>query len=244
MTTANTVAAGAETPAALSNDKRKTDFLKQVGKFGEESALGRDALPKLAHAVVKAVADGIINMDEKDDKGNDAATQIYEKYAAQETKKALHERSAAGKKANISKLRQLMQMGAMTTIDPVEQMQKAFEARENMIADDNKVKGAYPFYIDVARKQLSQTTALTDRELESIAMKDAPEPKELEVILRGIMKKLEGLVTGENRDNVKDEDELTEAAFQAIKERLDKIATLRAHGKLRADAAKLGIKIA
>jgi endo-alpha-1,4-polygalactosaminidase (GH114 family) len=157
MTNANTVAAGAETPAALSNDKRKADFMKQVGKFGEESALGRDALPKLAHAVVKAVADGILDINEKDDKGNDAAALVYEKYVSQETKKALHERSAAGKKANISKLRQLMQFGAMTTIDPVEQMQKAFDARENMIADDNKVKPAYPFYVDMARKQLGQT---------------------------------------------------------------------------------------
>ena len=244
MTNANTVAAGAETPAALSNDKRKADFMKQVGKFGEEAALGRDALPKLAHAVVKAVADGILDVNEKDDKGNDAAAIVYEKYVAQETKKALHERSAAGKKANISKLRQLMQFGAMTTIDPVEQMQKAFDARENMIADDNKVKPAYPFYVDMARKQLSQTAPLSDRELEALAMKDAPEPKELEQVLTSILKKLEGLVTGENRDGIKDEDALTEAAYQAVKERLDKIATLRAHAKLRADAAKLGVKIA
>lgn len=243
MTNANTVAAGAETPAALSNDKRKADFMRQVGKFGEEAALGRDALPKLAHAVVKAVADGYIDINEKDNKGNDAATLIYEKYTAQETKKALHERSAGGKKANISKLRQIMQMGAMTTIDPVEVMQNAYEARENMIADDNKVKSAYAFYVDVARKQNAQATALTDRELEALAMKDAPAPKELEAILQSVFKKLEGLVTGENRDNVKDDDALTEAALQAIKERLDKLATLRAVTKLKQDAAALGITI-
>lgn len=243
MTNTATVAAGAETPAALTNDKRKSDFMKQIGKLGEEAALGRDALPKLAHAVVKAVADGFIDINEKDDKGNDAATLVYEKYTSMETKKALHERSAGGKKANISKLRQLMQMGAMTTIDPVEIMQNAYEAREAMIADDNKVKSSYAFYVDVARSQLTKTGPLGQRELEALAMKDTPEPKELEKVLQSIYNKLEGLVSGENRDNLKDDDALTEAALQAIKERLDKLATLRRVTKLKADAAALGIAI-
>jgi hypothetical protein len=242
--TVNPVAEGAETSAALSNDKRLSDLLKQVGQFGAEASLGKDSLPKLAHAVVRAAADGIIDADTKDAKGNDSATLIYERYAANESKKAIHEHSSGGKKANISKLRQLISMGVMTTIDAVEVMQAAFEARNAMIADDNKVKSAYPYYVDVAREQLKEKRALTAKELEDIALKDAPKAKTLEGELKRAMTILEGLMSGENRDKIKDSDALTEAAFHAVKERLDKIATLRQREKLIADAAKLGITLA
>ena len=241
---ATPVVEGAETPAALSNDKRLSDLLKQVGQFGAEASLGKDSLPKLAHAVVRAAADGIIDADTKDAKGNDSATIIYERYAANESKKAIHEHSSGGKKANISKLRQLISMGVMTTIDAVEVMQAAFEARNAMIADDNKVKSAYPFYVDVAREQLKQPTPLSKAELEDIALKDAPKPKTLEGELKRAMNILEGLMSGENRDKIKDSDALTEAAFHAVKERLDKIATLAQRNKLLQEAAKLGLKLA
>jgi hypothetical protein len=132
----------------------------------------------------------------------------------------------------------------MTTIDAVEVMQAAFEARENMINDSQKVKSAYPFYVDVAREQLKADHKLSQKELEDIALKDAPSAKTLEGELKRAMGILEGLVTGENRDKIKDTDELTEAAFHAIKERLDKFATMRAKEKLLKDAAALGIKIA
>lgn len=248
MTDQNTVAAGAETPAELSNDKRKNDLIKQVVKFGEEASLGRDSLPKLAHAVVKAAADGIIDVETKNSKGVDAATELYERYAAAESKKAIHEHSAGGKKANISKLRQLIALGAMTTVDGFEVMQDAFQARENMIADDNKVKSAYPFYVEVAREQLKDANAktkLSQSVLEGIAVKDAPAAPELETVLKGLMKKLEDLTTdGLGKDKLKDDNELTIAAFEAIRERLDQMATLRQREKLMKDAAALGLKIA
>ena len=243
--TTETVAPGAETAAELSNDKRKSDLFKQVSKLGEEASLGKDSLPKLAHAVVKAAADGIIDLDTKDSKGLDSATIIYERYASAESKKAIHEMTSGGKKANISKVRQLIAMGCMTTIDAVEVMQRAFEARKNMINDDNKVKSAYPFYVDVAREQLKSDKPLDDRTLEGIAMKGEPAPKELEAELKSILKKLEALTTdGLGKEKVKDTNELTIAAFDAIKERVDQFATLRNRQKLMADAAALGLKLA
>lgn len=243
--TDQTVAPGAETPAVLSNDKRKNELFKQVTKFGEEASLGRDSLPKLAHAVVKAAADGVIDTETKNTAGEDAATELYERYARAESKKAIHEHSAGGKKANISKLRQLIALGGMTTVDGFEVMQDAFQARENMIADDNKVKSAYPFYVEVAREQLKSDKKLDQATLEGLAMKDAPTPPELEKVLKSILKKLEDLTTdGLGKEKLKDQDELTIAAFEAVKERLDKIATLRQRTKLMADAASLGLKIA
>ena len=235
----------AETAASLSNDKRMSDLMRQVGKLGEEASLGKDSLPKLAHAVVRAAADGVIDLESKDAKGNDAAHQLYEKYAASESKKAIHEHSAGGKKANVSKLRQLISMGALTTIDAVEVMQSAFQARENMINDSQKVKPAYPFYVEVAREQLKTPDAAIDlKVLEDLACKDAPTAKTLEGELKRVMGILEGLVTGENRDKIKDGDDLTEAAFHAVKERLDKIATLRLRNELLTKAHALGLKLA
>lgn len=238
------VEANAETPAHLKNDKRHADLMRQITKLGEEASLGKDSLPKLAHAVVKGAADGVFDTDTKDAKGNDLATQIYEKYAAAEGKKAIHEHSAGGKKANISKLRQLIAMGCMTTIDAVEVMQAAFEARKAMIADDNKVKSAYPYYVDVARKQLESKTPLTKRELENLALKDGPKEKSLEGELTRVMKVLEGLVTGENRDGLKDTDALTEAAFQAVRERVAKLQMATKRAELVKAAAALGMKLA
>lgn len=241
-----TVAPAAETPAHLANDKRFGELMKQATKFGEEASLGRDSLPKLAHAVVKAAADGVIDTETKNAKGEDAAAQIYAKYTAAESKKAIHEHSAGGKKANISKLRQLIAMGELTKIDAVEVMQEAFQAREGMSREEGvKVKAAYPYYVDVARAQLGRPDkALTRQELEDIVQKDGPQPKELEKELQRAAKILEGLVTGENRDKLKDSDPLTEAALQALKERLDNIATMRQKEKLAKMAAALGMKLA
>lgn len=239
-----TNATAAEAPAHLKNDKRFSDLMKQVTKFGEEASLGRDSLPKLAHAVVKAAADGVLDTETKDGKGNDAAAQIYEKYVAAESKKAIHEHSGGGKKANVSKLRQLISMGAMSTIDAVEVMQAAFQAREDMMADDNKVKPAYPFYVEVAREQLKRDTPISKKELEDLVIKGGPAEKTLEGELKRALKILEGLVTGENRDKIKDEDALTEAAFQAVRERLDGLATLRQRQKVMQEAAKLGLQLA
>lgn len=234
----NNVAAteATEVTEAQKNDKRKSDLLRQVGKLGEEASLGRDSLPKLAHAVVRAAADGVIE-------GADAEG-IYTKYATAESKKAIHEHSAGGKKANISKLRQLIEMGNMTTVDAVDVMQNAFDAREAMMADDNKVKPAYPFYVDVARAQLKSDKPLSKSTLESMACKDEPNAKTLEGELKRVMKVLEGLVTGDNRDKIKDEDENTEAAFQLIRDRLDKLATMRQREELRKKAAALGLTLA
>lgn len=229
-------------PAHGQNDKRMSDFMRSVSKFGEESALGKDALPKLAHAVVKAAADGVIDPDAKDAKGKDIAAQIYAKYAAGESKKAIHEKS--GQKANESKLRQLIKFGAMTTVDAVEIMQAAFETRENAIADDVKVKSAYPFYVDVARRQLDSDKPLTAPELADIVRKPEPKGKELETELKAIMKRLEDLVTGEAKHGLKDESELVEAAYHSIKERVDQFAYARNMQKLREQAASLGVKLA
>lgn len=220
----------------LKNDKRKTDLMRQVGKLGEEASLGRDSLPKLAHAVVKAAADGVITGDDAED--------LYTRYATAESKKAIHEHSAGGKKANVSKLKQLINMGEMTTIDGVEVMQAAFEARENATAAENKVKPAYPFYVEVARAQLKSDTALDGDTLEEMAIRNDPNAKTVEGELKRAMKILEGLVTGENRDKIQDASDNTIGAFELIRDRLEQLQMHSKREELRKKAKALGLELA
>lgn len=223
-------------PAHGKNDKRLGDFTKAVRKLGEEASLGRDSLPKLAQTVVRAASDGIIEPEN--------AEKIYEDYARAEGKKAVHEHSAGGKKANVSKLRQLIAMGCNPKVDGVEVMQDAFEARNNMIADSMKVKAAYAFYVDVARAQAKTDDPLSKEFLEELAVKPEPNAKTIEGELKKVEKILEALVTGENRDKLQDDDELTEAAFQAVRERIEKLQMMEKQAKLRREAAKLGLTLA
>lgn len=235
----------AQTPAHLKNDKRHGDLMKLVKSLGADGAAGRDSLPKLAHAVVKAAADGVIDLETKDSNGDDQATSIYKAYAAADSKKAIHEHKDAGIKANASKLRQLIKMGCMTTIDPVQLMQDAHEAREGLKSDEGtKLKPAYHFYVDVARAQCDKDKPLSRASLEDLATKAESQPKELLDRLKQAHKLLEGLVTGENRDKLKDQDELTIAAEEALRERIKKIEAANFVAEARAKAAKLGVSLA
>lgn len=239
---AGSIDTSVEAPAHLKNDKRYADLMKQVSKFGEESSLGKDSLPKLAMAVIRAAADGVIDVETKDSKGKDAAGLIYERYVRSESNKAIHDHT--GTKANVSKLRQLIAMGCMTTIDAVEVIQTAFDVRSALVDSDVKVKSAYPYYVDVARAQTKVSAPLTKDELGDIARKEEAKDKDVEGELKRAYKILEALVTGENKAGIKDQDDLTIAAFEAVRERLDKIATLRLRTELEQQAAKLGLKLA
>lgn len=228
-----------EAPSHLKNDKRFSDMMKVVKKFGEESSLGKDSLPKLAQYVVKNASEGVIDTETKNAKGEDAATIIYDAYVRAESNKAVHEHT--GTRANVSKLRQLIKVGNMTGIDAIELMQAAFDAREAMIADENKVKPAYPFYVEVARAQLEQPNEqIGQRKLESMACKEEPKEKTVEGELKRAFKILEDLVTGEGKVS-QDTDELTEAAYHAVKDRLFKIEQVKQIAKIRDIAAKAGI---
>jgi len=232
-------------PAHLANDKRHGDLMKLVKTLGSDGAAGRDSLPKLAHAVVKAAADGVIDLETKDKAGDDQATAIYKAYAAADSKKAIHEHKDAGVKANASKLRQLIKMGLMTTIDPVELMQTAHEVREGLKMDEGtKLKPAYHFYVDVARAQCDKDKALSKGSLEDLATKGEASPKELLDRLKQVQKLLQGLVSGENRDKLKDQDPLTIAAQEAIDERIKAIEAATFVAKAREMALKAGIKLA
>lgn len=219
------------------NDTRLKEFMKDVRKYGAESAAGRDALPHLALRVVQAAADGLIDAEDTE--------TVYEAYIKADERRAAIERTPAGRKAQVSKLRQLVSLGCLTTVDGFvvitdakEVLEKAYEKGEG------KIKSAYAYFVDVARAQLKQDTPLSKDALKELVFKNEPNPKTLEGELEKVRKILEGLISGENRDNLKDDHEDVEAAFHLIDGRLKQLATLRETEELRRKAAALGLKLA
>lgn len=217
------------------NDTRRADLDKLVKKFGGEAALGKDAMPKLAQAVLRAAADDVITGDD--------AEALYGTYLLNENTKLIHEQKKSSSKAQVSKLRQIINMGLMRSIDPVEVMQEAFDVREAMKADGEKgLKSAYAFYVDVAREQLKTDTALTRSELREIATKPQAE-KDLLKELEGMVKKLEGIISGENRYGMHDDSQNVIDAYDALKARVTAIMVQEQRNALIQEAAKLGAAV-
>jgi hypothetical protein len=183
--------------SAGTNDTRRDDLVKEVTSLGAEAALGKDSLPKLAHRVVRAAADGVVGTGKDSDKRDDAA-KLYEDYVKGASKKAIHEHTDGGVKAQVSKLRKLIEMGSMTIIDPVDVMNRAHAVRQKLQEAGVDLKPAYASYVDLAREQLdSPGAALDDAAIEGVVSKAPPKEKTVEKELEAIHRRVEKLVTGE-----------------------------------------------
>jgi hypothetical protein len=205
---------------APTNDTRLADFMTSVRELGRDEAMGKDSLPKLAVAFVRAVADGVLDMD-KDTDGNDGAARVYYDYVKSKTKKQVHDRSDAGLKANISKLRQIGIFAGNPKWDAVEVFNKTFTIRADHEKDDIAVKPAYAAFVDVAREQLKQDDQLSDAQIGATVMTTS---KTKEVTLEGQLQKcakiLEEIITGENKHGIKDNSTEVHQASEAITQRL------------------------
>lgn len=156
----------------LKNDTRLDDLRTQVREYGRDSASGRDAKPKLALTIVRAAFDGII--------GPDDAEMIYNEYATAESKKSIHDHSAGGIKANVSKLRQIISVGCLPAIDGVVLLDKVTDMRTELRAQDAKLKGAFDTFVDIARAQLkSPDSELDDDVIRDLCVKGETAPKDL-----------------------------------------------------------------
>ena len=224
------------------NDTRFDDLVKDIRQFGRDAAEGKDALPKLAIRVISAADDGVISTYDPKVHGKDNpddAAKIYEEYATSESKKAIHEHSAGGLKANVSKLRQLITFGSNPNCDAMAVTDKALKVRKELSDADIKVKGAYPALVDIARAQNAQDTELTDEQIrETVAKGEAEEPT-VEKELTAIHKRLERLITGEK--GPQDQDPLVIQAEEAIRARLAAMVMARETMALMEKAAELGM---
>lgn len=226
------------------NDTRLQDFMGVVRDLGRDEAMGKDALPKLAVAFVRAVVDGVIDMG-KDSDGNDGAARVYFDYVKAKTKKQIHDRSDAGLKANISKLRQIGTFAASPKWDAVSVFNRAFTIRADHEKDDIAVKPAYAAFVDVAREQLKQDQELTDGEIGAVVMASS---KTKEVTLEGQLQKahkiLEDIITGENKHGIKDQSQEVISAAEQISARLAALMTKRQQDEALEKAIAAGYELA
>lgn len=217
------------------NDQRFDDLMKEIKGFGRDAAQGKDSLPKLAHKVVRAASDGIIDTN-KDQQGTDAAARIYSAYAAEQSAKSIHDHTESGIKANASKLRKLIEMGVMPIIDPVDVMNRAYSIRDGLHKAGEDLKPAYASYVDVARAQLdSPGRALSDDEIKAAVSKVVKPDKTAEDILKEIHGKMEKLIT----KRLDQSPELVQAE-ELIRTRLAALMTAREAAEFAIEAAKRG----
>lgn len=222
------------------NDNRRADLFNEVREFGRLNAQGKDSLPMLALKVAYAAASGVIS-GTKDADGNDDFVHIYAEFAKAESKKAVHEHTVNGIKANTSKLRQIGTASAMTTCDFVATINAGIKKREELLKADAKVKvrSTYPALVEMAREQLDQADDLTSDQIEACLMKpDAPD-KTLESEYKRIEKIMAALIEG--KDGVKDDSPEFTAAHSMIEGKLAAFTLAKDTADVLAKMASLGI---
>lgn len=225
------------------SDTRMDTLMSDVRQFGRDDAAGGDAMPKLGLRVVQAAYDGVIDTT-KDSDGRDDAARIYEEYVKAKSKKAIHNHTDGGLKANVSKLRKLVELGGSPKVDGVNVMERAYTLRGEMVAAEEKVKSAYAAYVDVARRQLEADDDLTDEEIKAAMRKGEGSEKTVLGELKRAAKILDALVTGEGKNGLKDQEEDTIAALEHVNTRITMLEYSIKREKLLADANEMGLTIA
>lgn len=223
------------------NDTRLSDFMSVVHELGREAASGKDSLPNLAISFVRAVADGVIDMS-KDASGDDGAARVFKAYATAEGKKAIHDRTENGLKANVSKLRQLGNFAGNPKWDAVDVLNRAIVVRNTARDDELDVKPAYAAFVDVAREQLKHDDALSDDMLRDVVLKSINSREvTLEGELKKIAKHLENVISGEKWPGVQDQSPEVLAAAEQINARLAAMMTKAQHTEAMKKAYAAGI---
>jgi len=152
------------------NDTRKDDFDSRMRELGRLYAQGQDARPMLALEVAYAAADGVIS-GEKDQDGNDDYSRAYALYTQSRDKKAVHEHTAGGLRAQISKLRQIGTAAQMTTCDFKMTVTTATSERQKLLKEKKKVRPAFDMYVELARTQLDQPDDLSPDQVTECALR-------------------------------------------------------------------------
>lgn len=158
----------------LPNDTRLKELRAEIREYGRDSASGKDSKMKMAMKIAYAAHDGVI--------GDKDAEMLYTDYVTAESNKAIHEHTAAGKKANVSKLAQIIKasLAAPEVLDFPSTLNRIVAIRESMRQGERKVKGAFECAVDAARAQLEDRSApLSDAVLDDICAKPESEAKDV-----------------------------------------------------------------
>lgn len=216
------------------------EFLAEIRELGRDEALGKDALPKLALKVIDGIETNIINLD-KDADGKDDIDRVYTDYVEARGKKQIHEHTAGGLKSNISKLRQIAVASAMPTADFAGSIDQLIEKRNELIAEDQKVRPCYHAIVEAARTQIDQPNDLTPDQIKELVLRPEAEEKTVEKVLRQVEKTLENLISGEKGPKCQEQTVID--AHQKIKEQLAAFGLVAKTAATLAAAAELGLVV-
>lgn len=234
----------------LVNDTRFADLNKLVVKLGKDAADGVDALPKLALAVATAAFDRVIDLEPKHavtrDKKSinvDDADILYDVYQKADGKKQFGDYKTTSRKAQVSKLRAIVKAGLNPNCELPKVLIHAAELRNQMAEQKTKVLPAYPAFVQVAREQAELDRPMTDDELrEAIAKPQTDAASVVDYVTRA-KNVLDKLITGENADGVKCQDENVLKAFEALNSFLQLEEKREAFRAMVAQAAELGMTV-
>jgi len=127
-------------------------FLQRVAKLGEDAGAGVQSLPTLAREAVRAAADRLFGSDEAED--------LYVRFQKRRHARMgkIYEKEDSIKN-QVSKLRQIMLVGAAFGEEGVDMIELAYELRIAAAAQPETAKAmkpgtTYAFLVDVAREQL------------------------------------------------------------------------------------------
>jgi hypothetical protein len=184
------------------------------------------------------VCDGVLSATPLAD-GTDQIADAYTAAMKAASKKAIHEHTTGGIKANVSKLRQIAKAAAKPTADFILTLDRVAAARLEAVGKKEKVRTAYASFVEAARTQCSQDDDLSDEQIVEAFMKPEPKEQTEEAILDRCAKALEDLVSGEK--GVKSDSPLVESAMGLIRERHAEIVLLRERAEHATEAVRLGL---
>jgi hypothetical protein len=144
------------------NTSTRKDIIYAAAEAGRDAAAGGDALPKLAKAVVLAASLGELSLIPR--AGRDDAAAIFAAYTHARHKRARFDVSD-DRRAQVSKLRQLVKMGLLPNSNPVDVIENAITVHQRAIAHGQRVPSLYAAMVTIARRQLEAGRDLTRDEI-------------------------------------------------------------------------------
>jgi hypothetical protein len=228
--------------ADLTNDKRFNDYIKQARTLGKDTALGADAMPKLAISMVAAAKNGIIDLDQN----KDAIKQVFGAYWASRTNKkySIHAQGKESNASQVSKLKQFYNLGKNEQFDGEELFDRVVELYKEKVKTADKIKPVYHAYLDAARmandwEASNGSTAPTDDEIEATFYPKEKDAPTLSKLIEKISKELTKIITGDREDGIKSQDTEISDANDKLREWLAKMTLAADLDAYRSEHARL-----
>jgi hypothetical protein len=166
------------TMSAILNSATLEDAMNFAAECGAALAKGDDAWPTAGIGACDYAAQGVLKPEH--------AEAYFTKIVTAMNLTSIHGRTKNGVTANVSKLRQFINLGAKFGTDPLDDAVRLFRA----IPEPDR-KGAYVAYLAVARAQLTSDNLLSEDEITQLMLKGDAKPSTEEAKLKQALKAIE-----------------------------------------------------